>query len=194
MTEKINNREYAGLFIIDLMTGVQPEKIHVRWDGNSVQSDILDEPIVGDWSFSITLEALESREKKLKNHFSQDKGMEVILKKMVSTPISTTFYFTSKVDGELKQWKEENWEIVNFSYLVKDDLGHEYNVLPNGGGYGDSKFYVNSRITIGKVNKEASTLIITPVVYELKKTDDHGVLELVREPYPLEPIKVSLKD
>lgn len=192
ITEKIGDKEYAGLYITDLMSGVKPEKIHFRWDGNAVHSDKLKKPIEGDWSFAFTLDALESKERRLKNYHSQDGGMETVLYKMVSTPISTTFYFTEKVDEHLDQWKEENWETVMFRYQVKDNLGNEYNVLPNG-GYGDSKFYMNSRITTSTIDKKASFLTITPVVEIFRIVNDDGVMELVKEPYPIEPIKLDLK-
>ncbi|MEH7387955.1 DUF4179 domain-containing protein [Bacillus sp. JJ1521] len=192
MTERISDKEYAGLFIIYLMNGEQPDKIDVQWDGDAVRSEKLEKPLAGDWAFEFTLEAITSNEKKFKNHISQDEGIYVSLTQMVTTPISTTFYFRTEVDEHLKQLKEEKWEVVIFDYLVTDDVGNEYNVLPNG-GYGDSPFRLNDRIITKTIEKEASYLTITPVVKIYKNANENRELELVREPYSLEPIKVDLK-
>lgn len=151
--------------------------------------------IQGDWSFDLTLENIGSEVRKFENIVSKGEGMEVKLKNMTTTQISTSFYFNEKVDMNLQEWEESNLAIVYFDYEMSDNLGNEYTMVSNG-SYGGN-IEKRGRAITTEIDEEATSIIITPIVtiYEKgeQKQGEYGVrLELAKPPFKLEPIEVPL--
>lgn len=202
VSEKINDKEYAGLYMIHLMEGEWPDTVQVNWDGEGIGSIDLEtgemkKSIEGNWPFELTLDAIESQTQEFENLVSKGEGMEVKLKQITSTPVSTSFYFREKVDRNLKGWEEEKWEGVIFDYEVSDNLGNKYNVVPNA-AWGNNEYALESRVISSDIDEKATSLTITPIasIYKIKD-DDVGEGEgfegeLVKDPFKLESIEVPL--
>ncbi|MEQ2528865.1 DUF4179 domain-containing protein [Bacillaceae bacterium CLA-AA-H227] len=202
ITRRMGKNEYAGLLIFDLQRGTHSDTIQLKWEANrigyfDVEKDPLNmlNPIVGSWSFNLTLDNIGSQKQEFMGLVSKGEGMETSLKEITTTPISTSLYFTEMVDDK---YKEENWETVLMDYEVSDNLGNKYTVVSNG-AWGNNGYVMHSRITTTKIDKEASYISITPIVSILKEKDEQnhdssGIeLELLKDPFKLEPIEVPLK-
>lgn len=202
ITRRLGKNEYVGLLIFDLQRGTHSDTIQLKWEGNRIgyfdlEQDPLNmiNPIVGRWSFKLTLDNIGSQKQGFAGLVSKGEGMETRLTEITTTPISTSLYFTEKVDDK---YKEENWEALLFDYEVSDNLGNKYTVVSNG-AKGNSEYVMHGRVTTTKIDKEASSITITPTVSILKEKDeqDHdssGIeLELLKAPFKLEPIEVPLK-
>ncbi|CAM3260196.1 DUF4179 domain-containing protein [Filibacter tadaridae] len=199
ITKKVSDNEYAGLFIYQLIEGPKPDEIHVTWDGDNVVNLVdADNPLPGDWSFQLTLQALEGKTKELSETgiHSKENGIDVALTKMTETPVSTTLYLSEQVDVRKAAMENVEWRGVVIDYLVTDDLGNEYNAIhyKDTGHSTDFKqdHVSDPRITTTVFNKEATSVTITPIVNIYKMVNDDGTLESVKEPYPIEPMQFDL--
>ena len=199
ITKKISENEYAGLFVYQLINGPKPEEIHVTWAGDSILNYAnVNNQFPGDWSFQLTLQALEGKTK----DFSQDgitsvgTGIDVSLAKMTKTPVSTTLYFREVVDVPIAAMEDEEWRGVLIEYKVTDDLGNEYNMIhyrDTGHSSNFSKEYLSRpRLTTTLFDEAATSITITPVINIVKMVSSDGMLDHAKEPFTLEPIHVSL--
>lgn len=183
MVEKISDNEYAGLFISYLMTNPKPEgTIQVSWLGEEII--IVEDranPIQGEWAFELEIDALDKEEIQLANHTVTDQGVQVSIEKMVTTSVSNVLYLTHLADDEFIA----EWEHVSLDFNIRDDLGNEYDVLPNA-GYGSSKKSMAWRIMTPVFDEAAATITVTPLV-KVTNNPDEGF-----ERYTLKPIEVSL--
>ncbi|MGB3260932.1 DUF4179 domain-containing protein [Paenisporosarcina sp.] len=195
--EKINDNEYAVLYIYELIDGPKPDEVHITWQGNKILNLInVNNTFHGDWSFQFSLNALESETQKFADSIkSEEEDIGVVVTKMTETPISTTLYLSEFADVRKIAKEDEEWRGVLIEYLVSDNLGNEYKTIHyNGTGHStDFKNHVNySRITTTVFHEEATTLTITPIVGVYKMIDNNGSLELVKEPYTIETIQLPL--
>lgn len=109
---------------------------------------------------------------------------------MTTTPVATNFYLSKRLDKDLPQWEDE-WETAFVDYIVTDDIGNEYNVMYNA-GFGESKFLMLERFSTTVLDEEATSITITPVVSVYQSVADNE-LEIVEDPFELEPIEVNLE-
>ncbi|MDQ0352868.1 hypothetical protein J2R98_002719 [Alkalibacillus filiformis] len=187
MTEKINDNKYAGVYIHYLLEGEVSQEIDVNWVSSTISQLYEEENSVdGDWSFEFSLEATEKDTYEYTDLKSYSEGIEVELDQMTSTTVAANFYFTENISRDAFG-KDE---YVSIRYTVADNLGNEYNVLPNA-GYGDNKYNITSRITTTSIHEVASTIFIIPEVSTYATTEDND-LELVKEPYELDQIEIPL--
>jgi len=195
------DNEYAGLFIFQLIEGPKPDVVHVTWDGDNVLNLANTEiAYAGDWSFQLTLNALESETQEFVGVGIQSEtaGIDIMLTKMTETPVSTTLYLSEQVDVRKVSMEDEEWRGVTMEYLVTDDLGNEYNMIyywdtGHSTDFQDFEGYLSRpRITTALFHEEATSITITPIVNVYKKLNDDGFLELVKEPYAIESIQFDL--
>lgn len=197
ITKKIGENKYAGLVMISIMNGNRPDTIQFTWKGESIGTFERENRTQGNWSFDLTLDNIGSEMHKFKNMISKGEGMEVELKNMTSTPISTSFYFNEKVGMNLREWEESKWAIVYFDYEMEDNLGNSYTMVTNG-SYGGNVEKIGRAITT-TIEEDATSIFITPIItiYQEKseqKEGEYGVeLELARPPFKLEPIEVPVQ-
>ncbi len=199
ITKKISDHEYAGLFIYQLIQGPKPDEIHVTWDGEKVVNlSNTNIAFPGDWSFQLTLNKLEAETQDLSQAFinSEANGIFVSLRKVRETPVSTTLYFSEVVDVRLAAMEDNEFRVVLIEYLVKDNLGNEYNAIHyRDTGHStdfDQSHSSHPRLTTSLFHEKATSVTITPIVniYEMKNSE--GWLELVQEPYPIESMQYDL--
>lgn len=93
--------------------------------------------------------------------------------------------------------EEEAWRGVLIEYKVSDNLGNEYNIVQYRGTGHSTDFndlsVSHARITTNRFDEKATSIMITPVVGIYKMKDSEGSLELIKEPYKIEPIIVPIK-
>lgn len=203
IVEKINDREYAVLYIYELLKGSKPDAIQVTWQGDRVRNlNNVYQFVSGFWSFEFTLDALERKTIKLDSNDVRtvDAGVEVEAIIMTETPIATTIYLSEKVDERLVAQEDEEMRGVQIEYLVSDNLGNKYKYIHfrSTGHSTDFKEGHKSypRLTLNVIDEEATYIEITPIVTAYKvanpNKDGDGFLEPVTEPYSMVPIKVPL--
>lgn len=202
ITKRISDHEYAGLFIYQLIEGPKPEVINATWDGSSILnlSNVNDE-FPGEWSFQLSLQALDSETKSFADAgiASNADGVDVTLTKMTKTPISTTLYLSEMVDVRTASAEEDEWRGILIEYLVKDDLGNDYNMIyyQDVGHSTDFKNFKNHtsrpRITTTQFHEDATSITITPIVNVYEIINEEGWMELVQEPYAIESMEFDLK-
>ena len=200
ITKKISNHEYVALFNYQLIDGPKPDELHVKWDGDTVLNLAnVENAFSGDWSFQLTLNKLEGETQDLSQDgiHSEANGIDVALTKMTETPISTTLYFSEIIDERLVATEDSEWRGVLIGYVVTDNLGNDYNII-HSKDTGHSTDFEQShrsypRLTTTLFHEEATSVTITPIVNIHKMINSDGLLELVQEPYPIEPMQFNLK-
>ncbi|WP_394191501.1 DUF4179 domain-containing protein [Paenisporosarcina quisquiliarum] len=203
IVEKINDHEYAVIYIYQLIKGSKPDALHLTWKGDSVLNlNNAYQETLGSWSFQFSLDMLDTKTKKYvpSEVFSEDKGIEVGVTKLTQTPVSSTIYLSELVDERLVSQEEEELRTVSIDYLISDNLGKEYKYVHYRDTGHSTDFDVNHRsyprITTNVVDDAATTLTITPIVhvYRVANPNSKGESPLVpvMEPYAIESIQVPI--
>ncbi|MGM8215963.1 DUF4179 domain-containing protein [Bacillaceae bacterium W0354] len=189
---KTGEHEYIGILMTSLMQR-SPDQVQVDWEVKELYLPQLNKTIYGDWNFKFTLEALEGKTVTFDNLETTKNDIKVILTKHVATPVSNTFSIHRIISQEHPQFANGNWAAVHADYIVKDDLGNEYETMHNG-TFGNDMFHVTTRLSTKKINENASYVTITPTVIPVK-FKDNGTTELQEtgESFTLDPIQVPLK-
>ncbi|QUG41662.1 DUF4179 domain-containing protein [Psychrobacillus sp. INOP01] len=197
--EKISEKEYVVVYNYELIKGPKPDEVHITWEGDTILDlNNVSNAFLGDWSFQFTLNALESETQKFTGGsiITEEEGIEILVTKMTETPISTTLYFSEAVDIRLIAKEDEELRVVLIEYTVSDNLGNKYNTI-HYRDIGHSTDFPKTRrsyprLTTTNFHEEATSLTITPIVNIYKKKDNDTLLELVKEPYTIEPIHMPL--
>ncbi|WP_019156393.1 DUF4179 domain-containing protein [Robertmurraya massiliosenegalensis] len=192
LTKKLDEHKYAGIYTVNILNGNRPDSINFTLEGISIFSlEDRKNQTEGNWSFNFTLDKVESDIQKFENRVTKGEGMEVELKNMTTTPISTSFYFNQSVDR--KVWREEKLSAVFFDYELSDNLGNVYTMVTNGSFGSDIK--KSGRAITTEIAEDATAIFITPTVTSYKETSkgENGVeLELAKPPFKLETIEIPL--
>ena len=201
LTKKISDTEYAGLFVYQLIEGPKPDEIHLSWDGDSIINLVnTNNATHGDWSFQMTLQALEGKTTEL-DELSMStavEGIDINVFKMTATPISTSIYLSEIVDIPTVTLEEDEWRGITFDYAVFDNLGNEYKTIhyKDIGHSPDFKNATsNARLTTTLFHADATSISIVPTVNIYKQGEQVGkdfILELATEPQKLEAIQIPL--
>ncbi|WP_042144568.1 DUF4179 domain-containing protein [Paucisalibacillus sp. EB02] len=203
LIKKIDENKYAGILMFNFEKGHRPDTFDFTWEAYKIgtfdkeidQTQLIN-TIEGNWLFDLTLDNIGSQSQEFDNLLSTGDGMEIELKNITRTPISTSFYTKEKVSKNLKEWEEENWSAVIFDYELKDNLGNEYTVVTNG-SYGNHQYVMNGRFMTTNIAEEAKSIIITPIATPWKQVDEPGRkygtgIAPAKEPFKLNPIEVQL--
>lgn len=203
IVEKINDHEYAIIYIYQLLKGSKPDSVHVTWKGESVLNlNNAYQETLGSWSFQFSLDMLDNKTKKYaaREVFTEDKGIEVGVTKITQTPVSSTIYLSELVDERIVSHEEQEMRAVSIEYLISDNLGKEYKYVHYRDTGHSTDFDVNHRsyprITTNVLDDSATTLTITPIVHVHKVANPNskgeGPLVPVMEPYAIESIQVPI--
>lgn len=203
IVEKINDREYAVIYIYQLLKGSKPDTLHVTWTGDSVLNlNNAHQATSGIWSFQFSLDKLENTTKKYtaSDVSTEDKGIVVGVTKITQTPVSSTIYLSELVDERVVSHEEKELRAVSIDYLISDNLGKEYKSVHYLDTGHSTDFNANHRsyprITTNVVDDAATTLTITPIVNVYKVANPNskgeGPLVPVMEPYTIESIQVPI--
>ncbi|ALC85319.1 hypothetical protein AM499_05450 [Bacillus sp. FJAT-22090] len=203
IVEKINDHEYAVLYIYQLLKGSKPDALHVTWTGDSVINlNNVQQETFGSWSFQFSLDKLDNKTRNYaSSDFStEDEGIAVELTKITQTPVSSTIYLSELVDERLVAQEKEEMRAVSIDYLISDNLGKEYKYVHYHDTGHSTDFDVNHksypRITTDVLDDAATTLTITPIVNVMNvdnpNSNGDGPLVPVMEPYTIESIQVPI--
>lgn len=126
--------------------------------------------------------------------FGED--MNVSLRSITETPVSTVFYVRERVYQSSELLKENNDYAFFYDYTLTDDLGNTYPVSQDG-AWGNDRYVTTARFLTSPIEDKAKKLYITPTVSIYKPIEDHDQeygtpLEEAFEPFDLEPIEVPL--
>ncbi|MGM9949011.1 MAG: DUF4179 domain-containing protein [Lysinibacillus sp.] len=206
LAQKVNEHEYAGLFVYQLVQGSKPEEIHASWNGDAViDFNHGSTAYEGDWDFQFHLKKLEGKTTKLADTglLLREDGIEINMSKMVSTPVSTTLYITERVLHDQFQPPTEDWHGIDVEYKVVDNLGNKYQTIVDH-GVGVQRELNNlsqTRLMMNVIHKDATSLTVTPYVSVLKlgmpratANGSSAPLEVVGEPYMIGPIEVPMSE
>lgn len=158
-TKKIDDNTYVGQ---DNMT-MNEERKDISFELNFTNigdmSSMGSKEIKGNWDFKINLKALENK-KQLVNKGTEKDGVKANIDSISKTPISFIITYSQIVPKGLKG----KWFDMNLDIEAKDDLGNIYEGQGDG-GYGDDKGNMTLSKTFGKLDKNATKLMITPKMY-----------------------------
>ncbi|QUW23102.1 DUF4179 domain-containing protein [Sporosarcina sp. Marseille-Q4063] len=161
---KSGENKYVGMTIADLLTEDQVDNGKFEFTIESIVPDsaVGTEEIKGNWAFNFELSATDNIEQ-IVDLSADSNGVDVIVKKVVYTPMSFLLHYDEELSNDLMQ----KWDFVRVDIIVKDDLGNVYTNKHNG-GYSDSFTQLHHTNTFEKLNPEATKLIVTPVVQLLE--------------------------
>ncbi|WP_369900116.1 DUF4179 domain-containing protein [Bacillus manliponensis] len=155
--EKVDEHMYVGLLRANNVEGVGEEAVSVEWDIDSIQT-INEGEIKGDWDFSFTLDAVDQKAQ-LVNRSTEEAGVKVTIEKLSISPIS--FILDYKL--EFSEAATNIWGEPYVDITIKDDLGNNY-IGEDNGGVSEPSSYMKLSKTFGKINNNATKLIVTPHV------------------------------
>jgi hypothetical protein len=178
--QKISDTRYAGVIRLTPVFEKQPDTVQVQWAPDSFTNSTTNQVLTGDWSFNFQVTQTEN-EVQVVNQAAFDKGVTLLINELRNTEVSTVIDYDQIIDPSLL----EEWKDISPLLEVKDDLGNDYQVKPNGGMSEDSETYEWSD-TIGIVDPKATKLYIEPtLIFSLGEGKGH-------EKHKMETIAVDL--
>lgn len=171
---KVDESHYVGIITASNLDLTNQEKAKVKWSIDSMTNSENQKEITGSWNFALALNATESNTQSSDSSVEQ-RGVRVNIEKISFTPMSFIVYFEQVISEQVRNM----WNGVNVDIEIKDDLGNRYSGQGNG-GTGDSEGYnISWSKTFGKLDPNATKLIITPHVDLWEYTsDNHGSVEI----------------
>ncbi|MBD8070916.1 DUF4179 domain-containing protein [Bacillus sp. PS06] len=187
---KIDENTYIGVTTANLLSEEQINQGTFEFVIEKIIPNLTygTEPIMGNWNFQFKLVATDN-EVQLVDLHSEKTGIAINIKKITYTPMSFLIFYDEVISKEIR----DKWDFVSTYIEVKDNLGHVYKYKHNG-GYSNSETMLYLTSTFEKLNLEATSLIITPIV-ELSQsdgTDEYGgVYRNENSTAPIETIKLQ---
>lgn len=182
--EKINATTYVGVEKVSPdFEKESPNKIHVQWIPKSMTNTQTNEKIDGDWKFEFALSRLSTSLIPLDESTKQD-GITLTMKSLEQSELAAVLDFGYEIDETvLKEWSFVSIEMIE----AKDNLGNVYEVSGNGSISYDEGTSNESQTTIYSLNKEATSLTITPIIYYSKGAED------LHKETSMSPVTIELK-
>lgn len=158
---KISETHYIGVVQVDSERDKDVAK--VRWQINNIQLSSMEnteEKINGNWKFAFSLAATENEEQVVNKSIEED-GVQVIINKLIVTPMSIIVDYEHGVSPSLAK----QWDSIMGELTIKDDLGNKYRAIGGqGNSVGDN--VMEWRYTFGgKIDPNATKLIVTPMIF-----------------------------
>ena len=158
--EKVGENTYIGQNNMSI-DGEKDEiscKLNIRKIEASGQNDSIT-VVDGKWDFDFNLKALESK-KQIINKSTEKDGVKVNVDSISKTSMSFIVTYSQIVPKELNN----KWISMDLDIEIKDDLGNIYKGEGNG-SQGDNQNNMTGSTTFGKLDENATKLIITPKMY-----------------------------
>ncbi|KAA0955915.1 DUF4179 domain-containing protein [Sporosarcina sp. ANT_H38] len=168
---KVDDYHYVGLYRatpIDLAP-IGKESVDIKWNLDSFIRPDTTEKVKGNWKFTFSLNATDSRVQ-LSNQSTEQNGVTVAIEKVSFTPMSFIVYYNQEVSKKVS----DKWHGVDAELEIKDDLGNIY-LGVNNGGSGKDSYNMSRSNTFEKLDPNASKLIITPRIRSYDSTNSGGV-------------------
>lgn len=184
---KINDTHYVGLDQVVFLDATS-DTVDIKWNVDRIFLHDTDEEIKGNWNFAFSLTTTDNQVL-LSNEHAEQNGVRVSVEKIVYTPMSFIVHY-----GQLlSEQAQRKWNHVDVGIEVRDDLGNVY-AGDGAGGSGQGDHAMNWSETFGKLDPNATKLIITPTV-RLMNIDygDGGGEELLKENGDVETVAIKTK-
>lgn len=167
---KVGENRYVGLYQTTDVTDRTSDVVGITWDLSSIVNTDTKEESKGDWEFAFSLNATVS-EALLSGQSAEQGGVKVSVEKISIAPMSFIVYY----DQNVSEIVRSKWQGVDVELQIKDDLGNAYSGQING-GVGSDSYNISWNETFGKLDPNASKLIVTPRVMLRSdvKTMDNG--------------------
>ncbi|RAP29264.1 hypothetical protein C2W64_04211 [Brevibacillus laterosporus] len=170
-----------------MKTNSVDDTLGITWDLDSIIVPDKQEEIKGDWKFEFTLNATNSDTQLIGQSVEQSR-VKVNLDKISITPMS----FIVCYDQEVSEIVRNKWNGVDVELEVKDDFGNAYSGQGNGGTGSDS-YNISWSKTFGKLDPNASKLIVTPhVTLRSYNSENYTSVELMGNGPKLLPLPTKL--
>ncbi|MCU5000371.1 DUF4179 domain-containing protein [Bacillus tropicus] len=157
---KVDDKKYVGMSTVTDVEGIKMDATNVKWEIDKIETVDGTQSIKGKWNFAISLNAMDSKEMKLKGS-SESELIKVNIDKMEVTPMSFIVFYNQEESKALRS----KWDSADVELEIKDDLGNKYVGQGNGGTGTVAEPYKSSwSATFQKLNENATKLIITPHV------------------------------
>ncbi len=179
IVKRVGNNTYVGEEDIS----IDEERKSLRFElnftsiGDMNSADSI--PINGEWKFKINLKALDNVKQVLNKETEKD-GAKLVISSISKTPASFTLNCTQEISKEIR---DKYFMIENPILEVKDDLGNSYtstrDLLIE-----DRMYWVESTVSFGALNPNATKLIITPKlsftndVHSAKANSDGQIIKI----------------
>lgn len=182
--EKINATTFVGVEkVTPNFKKESPEEIHVQWIPKTLVNTQTNEQIDGNWKFEFSLPRLSTTFLQLDESLKQD-GITLTMKSLEQSEMAAVLEYGFEIEEAVLQ----DSSFISVEMIgVTDNLGNVYEVSGNGSISYDNGTMTESRTTIYSLNKEATSLTITPVIYYSK-----GAEGLHKET-PMRPVTIELK-
>lgn len=154
---------YIGQGKINLEHESDEVKFNLRF--KDIKDIDAEKEIKGDWNFDISLNAIESIEEKIDKSI-ENQGIKLNIESIDKTPISIKINYTQAASDELL----DKWNRINPVLSIRDDVGNYYRCEENSYHYAKAQNNVSYCDMVGKIDDNATKLIITPVI-ELSNED-----------------------
>ncbi|WP_243521486.1 DUF4179 domain-containing protein [Bacillus pseudomycoides] len=172
---KVDEGKYVGLVTASYFADSKKDTVNIEWDIQSINVSENQREIKGDWNFSLSLHAPESKEQSIRGS-SEKEGVKVSLEKMEVTPMSFIIFYNQEHSKGLLS----NWDDVDVELEIKDDLGNRYAGEGNGGSIDIEQNKSNWSATFQGLNENATKLIVTPHVnMRIRTPENYGAVEII---------------
>ncbi|MCQ6333365.1 MULTISPECIES: DUF4179 domain-containing protein [Bacillus cereus group] len=157
---KVDDKKYVGMSTATDVDGIKMDAANVKWEIDKIETVDGTQSIKGNWNFELSLNAMDSKEVKLKGS-SENELIKVNINKMEVTPMSFIVFYNQEESKALRSI----WDSADVELEIKDDLGNHYTGEGNGGSSTVAEPHKSSwSATFQKLNENATKLIITPHV------------------------------
>jgi len=156
-TSKINPNKYVGIMTASNMEDTKLDIAKIQWNIEGMKNPENDTFIKGNWNFSFSLNATDSKTL-LTNGNSEQNGVKVNINQITINPMS----FTINYDQEVSKTTRKKSDAVYVELEIEDNLGNTYSGRDNGGKGTKDAYNISGSKTFGKLNSNATELIITP--------------------------------
>ncbi|PEY32288.1 anti-sigma factor [Bacillus cereus] len=172
---KVDEGKYVGLVTASYFADSKKDTVNIEWDIQSINVSENQREIKGDWNFSLSLHAPESKEQSIRGS-SEKEGVKVSLEKMEVTPMSFIIFYNQEHSKGLLS----NWDDVDVELEIKDDLGNRYAGEGNGGSIDIEQNKSSWSATFQRLNENATKLIVTPHVnMRIRTPGNYGAVEII---------------
>ena len=180
---KVRENTYIGFIRMSLSEDYDELNIKYKIDRLHNYQDDFD--IKGNWAFKFNIKKTDT-DILMANKSVTKEGININVEKITFTPMSTIIHYSQHIlEEELEGYFSAHTMLVE----VKDELGNVYSGEGNGGS--GTKTLMNFTATYGKIDKNATNLIITPKV-EFNVLSEDGHREI--GPHILESDEIEVLD
>ena len=169
--QQISKDIYIGQSKINLEQEINEIKFNLKF--KEIDNLETKKEVKGNWSFDISLKAVENVKENI-NKSIENQGVKLKIESIEKTPMSIKINYNQFLSDELIN----KWSNINPVLSIRDDVGNYYRCEENSNHYTMAQNNMNYCDMIGKIDDNATKLIITPVIelYNETSFDENKIL------------------